>query len=175
MKKTTAEILNNAENSLLVTHGVNSDVVSWIMSELKYQAKRWNQETTTTAGLHDPFEFNLFIKNYNSEAETFLSRNGEPEASELALINLRKVAGMIVSCLFQNGYEDYLKFGLFTDHKYLNTATHVVSFVSHWTQENEKQIIFQSETSCVINLVYMLDAIVTLVSKKHIINELVMR
>lgn len=171
MKKTNSEILKAAEY-ILKNNNIPEKVVTWIMSELHYQAKSWNKDTTTTSGLHDPFEFNLFIKNYNDEAINFLSRNLEPVASEFVINNLRKISALVVSCLMQNHYSEYLKTGLFSDHKYLKTTGHALTMISHWTTENEKQIIFESEIGCVINLVYILDTCVSLLSKPEFIDNL---
>lgn len=74
-----------------------------VETELDYQIARWNKETTVTEGNHSVAEFVLFMQDYIREATTALSRNGEPFASEAALHVIRKITGMGVSCMMQNG------------------------------------------------------------------------
>jgi hypothetical protein len=79
------------------------EVYKALDSERDYQDLRWNEKTTSTKGKHSVAEFVLFMEDYLAEARKFLSRNPEPEASELALANVRKIAAMGVACMEQNG------------------------------------------------------------------------
>lgn len=79
------------------------EVYAAIDGERDYQDQRWNGTTTSTAGKHSVAEFVLFMDDYLREAKTHLSRNGEPEASVVALITLRKIIGMGVACMEQHG------------------------------------------------------------------------
>ena len=74
-----------------------------IDSELDYQLQRWNASTTVTEGNHTVGEFLVFMQDYLREAFTQISRNGEPEASEMALNTIRKITALGVSCMMQNG------------------------------------------------------------------------
>lgn len=74
-----------------------------IDSERDYQARRWNETTTETKGLHTITEFLVYIRDYTEEALHFASRNGNPQADEFARHSLRKIAGLAVAALEQNG------------------------------------------------------------------------
>lgn len=74
-----------------------------IDGERDYQASRWNENTTTTKGLHTVDEFVLYMIDYIEEARRQLSRNASPLAQQLALDTVRKVAAMGVACMEQNG------------------------------------------------------------------------
>lgn len=79
------------------------DVYVVLDGERDYQDSRWNADTTVTEGKHSVAEFALFMDDYLREARTQLSRNGEPEASQMALDTLRKVVGMGIACFEQHG------------------------------------------------------------------------
>lgn len=79
------------------------EVYEAIDTERDYQDQRWNIATTASAGIHSVSEFILFMDDYLREAKTQLSRNGEPQASAMALETLRKVIGMGVACMEQHG------------------------------------------------------------------------
>ena len=79
------------------------EVYSAIDSERSYQDGRWNCSTTSTCGRHSVTEFLVFMNDYVEEALHFLSRNGEPEASQKALDIVRKVATLGVACMEQHG------------------------------------------------------------------------
>lgn len=72
-------------------------------SERDYQDSRWNDETTSTGGRHTVDEYVLYMIDYIAEARKQLSRNASPEAQELALNTVRKVAAMGVACMEENG------------------------------------------------------------------------
>ncbi len=74
-----------------------------IDSERDYQDRRWNANTTTTAGKHSATEFLVFMRDYVEEALHTVSREGEPAASEKALEIVRKVTALGVSCMEQHG------------------------------------------------------------------------
>lgn len=74
-----------------------------INGEREYQDKRWNVDTTTTAGLHSVTEFVLFMEYYLTEARRSLSTQGDPKASHDGLDFVRKVTALGVACMEQNG------------------------------------------------------------------------
>jgi hypothetical protein len=79
------------------------EVYALIDGERDYQDSRWNAATTITEGQHTTGEFLVFMKDYLDEAFKQLSRQGEPKASQDALGTIRKVAGLAVACMEQNG------------------------------------------------------------------------
>lgn len=84
------------------------EVYNALTKEREYQDKRWNATTTTTAGQHSVAEFVLFMDTYIQDTKQTLSKHGEPEASKLALDNLRKITAMGVACMEQNGIVERL-------------------------------------------------------------------
>lgn len=80
-----------------------SKVYELIDGERDYQELRWNGHTTSTHGAHSVTEFLVFIRDYVDEALHTVSRKGEPEASELASANVRKIAALAVACMEQHG------------------------------------------------------------------------
>lgn len=78
-------------------------VYAAINGERDYQDSKWNENTTTTKGIHSVSEWILYMESYLEEARTQVSRNPDPEASELALNTIRKIAGMAVCCMEQHG------------------------------------------------------------------------
>lgn len=80
-----------------------SEVYEAIDTERDYQDQRWNENTTTTGGIHTVATWLTFIRTYVREAEEIVSRNGEPKASQQALHTIRKIAGMAVACMEQHG------------------------------------------------------------------------
>lgn len=77
-----------------------------LSTELIYQGATWNENTTDSAGKHSDIEFVVFIDDYLTEATRMVSRNPEPMCSEMALQNLRKIAGMIYQSSVQNEWAD---------------------------------------------------------------------
>lgn len=77
-----------------------------LSTELIYQGATWNENTTNSAGKHSDIEFVVFIDDYLTEATRMVSRNPEPACSEMALENLRKIAGMIYQSSVQNEWAD---------------------------------------------------------------------
>lgn len=80
-----------------------SEVYAAIDSERDYQDQRWNCETTPTCGKHSVTEFLVYMRDYIEEALHYASRNPDPQATEKALHDVRKVAALAVSCMEQNG------------------------------------------------------------------------
>jgi len=74
-----------------------------IDSERAYQDQRWNESTTTTEGKHTVTEWLVYIQDYAAEALHIVSREADPAASEKALHIIRKVGGMAVACMEQQG------------------------------------------------------------------------
>jgi len=79
------------------------DAMQAIHDERRYQAERWNEHTTSTAGRHSVTEFLVYMRDYVEEALHVVSREADPEASEKALHIVRKVAALGVACMEQNG------------------------------------------------------------------------
>ena len=74
-----------------------------IDSERNYQDSRWNEETTSSGGQHSPEEWFMYIEDYVNEAKHILSRKNVNEAYPKAMDIMRKVAGMAVAAMEQNG------------------------------------------------------------------------
>jgi len=74
-----------------------------ILSERDYQDSRWNPETTQSEGLHTPEEWFMYIEDYVNEAKHILSRESCQSANPKAQEIMRKVAGMAVCAMEQNG------------------------------------------------------------------------
>ncbi len=129
--------------------------INWLLSELNYQSKRWNKDTTSTAGVHDIFEFATFIKDYNNEMIHILSRKGEPVASEEAMHIIRKIAAMCISALYQNGLIDSLKIGFFDDHTMLKNPTHASNLINHFlNQMFEAQLFMRKDANLQLNFIF---------------------
>lgn len=79
------------------------EVYKAIDGEREYQSKVWNENTTTTSGIHSVTEFILYMQDYLTEAQHVVTRNTEPHASDSALHIIRKVTAMGVACMEQNG------------------------------------------------------------------------
>ncbi len=139
----------------------------WLMSELDYQSKRWNKDTTSTEGIHDVFEFATFIQDYNNEMIHILSRKGEPVASEEAMHILRKIAAMCVSALYQNGYINSLKFGFLNEHSFLKNPTHASNLINHFLQQMfESQLFMREDSHCNLDSIFNVCLSVALKTEK---------
>lgn len=79
------------------------EVYAVIDGERDYQDARWNQNTTSTGGVHSVTEFLVFMQSYLNQAIDQVSRNAEPEASQMALDTIRKLTALGVVCMEQNG------------------------------------------------------------------------
>jgi hypothetical protein len=85
------------------TGTVQEEAFEAIRGERRYQDQRWNGQTTSTGGIHSVTEFLVFIRSYLNEAMEHVSRNAEPDASDHALGIVRKIGGLAVACMEQNG------------------------------------------------------------------------
>ena len=79
------------------------EVYKLIDGEREYQDVRWSPENSTCAGKHSITEFLVFIRDYINEALHILSRSAELEATEEVLHIVRKIGGLSVACMEQNG------------------------------------------------------------------------
>lgn len=79
------------------------EVYKAIDGERDYQAKRWNENTTTTAGVHSVTEYLVYMQDYVNEALHTVSRTGDPLGSTAGLDIIRKVTALGVACMEQNG------------------------------------------------------------------------
>ena len=71
-------------------------VYAAIDSERDYQERRWNLH-------HEVAAFILFMEEYLGFARNVISTKGDPQASDEALHQIRKVAGLAVACMEQHG------------------------------------------------------------------------
>ncbi len=78
-------------------------VYAAIDTERAYQDQKWNPETTTSNGLHSPAEWLVYIEDYVTEAKHIASREADPGANIKVMEIMRKIAGMAVSAMEQNG------------------------------------------------------------------------
>lgn len=79
------------------------EVYDAIDSEREYQDFRWNENTTTSSGLHSPAEWLVYIQDYLREAFTQASRSADPESRDMVMNTIRKITAMGVACMEQNG------------------------------------------------------------------------
>jgi len=79
------------------------DVYKAIDSERDYQSRLWNDETTTSGGLHSLEEWLVYMDDYLRQAKEQLSRNAKQVADPLALATIRKITAMGVCCMEQHG------------------------------------------------------------------------
>ena len=80
-----------------------SEVYKIIDGERAYQDERWNENTTESRGLHNPYEWLVFIQDYLTEAIHIASREEEPAAKEKTMEWIRKIGAMSVAAMEQNG------------------------------------------------------------------------
>lgn len=88
--------------SILEEMKFNQKFIDCMLSEREYQEMMWNKNTTESGGYHSHMEFFVFIKDYLDEAINLLSRNPEPEASDKASHNIRKIGAMSLASLEKN-------------------------------------------------------------------------
>lgn len=74
-----------------------------INSERDYQDKKWNTSTTPTGGKHTVTEFLVYVEYYLDHAKQLVTLLADPKASKDALHDVRKIAGLAVACMEQNG------------------------------------------------------------------------
>ena len=79
------------------------EVYKAIDSEREYQDSRWNGDTTSSDGIHPLSEWFLYIEDYVNEAKHILAREAEQTAYPKVSNIMRKVAGMAVCAMEQNG------------------------------------------------------------------------
>ena len=78
------------------------DVYELIDCERSYQEKKWNADSTETAGDHArPEEWLVYIQDYLTEAIHIATRTAEPESSKLVMDNIRKITAMGVAAMEQ--------------------------------------------------------------------------
>ncbi|QNH71516.1 hypothetical protein PP938_gp038 [Rhizobium phage AF3] len=77
--------------------------VEAVREEYVYAAEKWNIATTPTRGEHSTTEYLVYIDDYLREAKTFVTRNADPHANQLALDALRKIANLAITAMIQNG------------------------------------------------------------------------
>jgi len=80
-----------------------SKVYEIIDGERFYQNKKWNEETTSSRGIHTEYEWLVFMQDYLTEAFHLASRNSEPEARIDVQHIIRKITAMGICCMEQNG------------------------------------------------------------------------
>lgn len=74
-----------------------------IDSERDYQDRKWNENTCPSKGLHSVQEWLTYIRDYNEEALHIGSRESDATALPKQLEIMRKIAGMAVCAMEQNG------------------------------------------------------------------------
>lgn len=74
-----------------------------IDGEREYQDAKWNPSTTTSGGEHSVGEWLIYMRDYIEEALHILTRTADPEGTDRALHNVRKVAAMGVVCMEEHG------------------------------------------------------------------------
>lgn len=123
----------------------SKDAIEAINSELDYQSKTWNEDTTASEGNHKDNEFLVFIEDYLKEAINIVSRNGEPEASKRASNNIRKITAMVYSSSILNKWEHELIEAIIENKKYedlnmkdLNTVQSLGLMQSHVNKAFDK-------------------------------------
>lgn len=95
-----------------------------IQSERDYQEKMWNEETTSSGGLHSDSEFLVFMQDYLREAMNQVSRQAEPTASKVAASTVRKICAMALACAEKNDWVD--SFVEFMDYSKADGNTNLV-------------------------------------------------
>jgi len=83
------------------TSDVMEEAFAAIRKERDYQTKLWQE--SASEGSHSTEEFALYIQDYLQEAIHIMSREPTPKASIKGLHIMRKIAGMAVACMEQNG------------------------------------------------------------------------
>lgn len=78
-------------------------VIAALRGEREYQDERWNENTTTSGGIHEVGAWLTFIRSYLRQAEEQISRGADPQASDAALHTIRKITAMGIACMEQHG------------------------------------------------------------------------
>jgi hypothetical protein len=71
--------------------------------ERNYQDSRWNENTTSSGGVHTPAEWILFMQNYLQEAQQIVTRESDNRCHDRVMAIIRKVGAMAVAAIEQNG------------------------------------------------------------------------
>ncbi len=74
-----------------------------IDSERDYQDAKWNPQTCTSGGKHSRTEFLVYMRDYIEEALHIASREADEHCDHRVDANIRKIAGLAVACMEQNG------------------------------------------------------------------------
>lgn len=74
-----------------------------VSGERDYQDSLWNPDTTTSNGQHTVSEFVLYMEHNLQKAREVLSTMASPGAEAAGLAFVRKVTGLGISCMEQNG------------------------------------------------------------------------
>ena len=77
------------------------EVYELIDNERDYQDSMWNENTTSTKGIHSPDEWVLYMQDYLSEARHILARQPSDIAIKKAMAIIRKVTAMGVHAMEQ--------------------------------------------------------------------------
>ena len=78
------------------------DVYKLIDGERDYQDERWSYGTTETGGVHTSSnDWLVYMHDYIQEAMHYNSRNGDPQAKDFAMENIRKITAMGVAAMEQ--------------------------------------------------------------------------
>lgn len=109
-----------------------------LFSERLYQEMIWNKDTTSSGGNHSDLEFLVFIDDYLRESINIVSRNPEPEASNNASENIRKISAMILASAEKNHWiDDLLELGdtilmddKFPDYSVVETLAVIKGFIN---------------------------------------------
>lgn len=72
-----------------------------VKQERQYQDLKWG--STPSEGRHTVGEYLGFFRHYLGEAERQMATQSEPHATEEALHTVRKLAGLAVACMQDNG------------------------------------------------------------------------
>lgn len=81
---------------------VAAAVYEALEGERRYQEEKW-EPVDGALRVHSALEWLVYIEDYVNEAKKILARRPEVEAREFALHTIRKIGGMAVACMEQNG------------------------------------------------------------------------
>lgn len=89
-------------------------VYDLVDGERDYQDSKWGSDPQSHHSNHSPEEWFMYIEDYVNEAKHILSREAYGDCEQKAICIMRKVAGMAVCAMEQNGAlsreeENYLK------------------------------------------------------------------
>jgi hypothetical protein len=79
------------------------EVYRAVDSERDYQDRKWNENTCPSKGLHSVQEWLTYIRDYTEEALHIGCRESDATAIPKQLDIIRKIAGMGVCAMEQNG------------------------------------------------------------------------